>query len=78
VPHPEKVLLEGAEEAFNTAVAFGLADKGRRGLHAEKADLALEVVAHELGAVVMAPLHAEGDAFGEAAELFAHGLSHRL
>jgi hypothetical protein len=29
VPHPEKLLLEGAEEAFDAAVAFRLADEGR-------------------------------------------------
>ena len=29
VPHPEKLFLEGAEEAFDAAVAFRLADEGR-------------------------------------------------
>ena len=48
MPHPEKLLLESAEETFDAAVAFGLTDEGRGGLQAEKADLALKVVAHEL------------------------------
>lgn len=29
MPHTAKLLIEGAEKAFATAVAFGLADKGR-------------------------------------------------
>jgi len=29
MPHPEKLLLESAEDTFDTAVAFRLADEGR-------------------------------------------------
>ena len=28
-PHPQEVLLEGPDEPFGAAVAFGLADEGR-------------------------------------------------
>lgn len=36
VPHPEKLLFEGAEEALNAAVALGLADKVRGGLQPKR------------------------------------------
>ena len=37
-PHPEQVLLQGADEPFGAAIAFRGADKGRRTLDAEKAN----------------------------------------
>jgi hypothetical protein len=38
VPHPEKLLFEGAEEAFNAAVALRFADKGMQGRYDEAAN----------------------------------------
>ena len=40
-PHPEKVLLQGPDEPFDTAVALGLAHESRRARDAEEGELAL-------------------------------------
>src|SRR3954451_25440949 len=76
-PHPEQVLLQGADEALRAAVALGLAHEGRRALDAEEADLTLEVVADVLTPVVMTE-EAGSDALGEGAEALAHRLPDRL
>src|SRR4051794_12225333 len=60
-PQPQQVLLERADEPLGAAVALGLADEGRRALHAEEADLPLEVVADVLAAVVVAEPQPGGD-----------------
>jgi len=78
VSHPEQLFLEGAEEALDAAVAFGLPDKGGRGGDARKGDLTLEVVAHESRAVIMPQPHAAGAVFCEAAELLMHRAADRL
>ena len=56
VVDPEQLFLERSEETFDTTVAFQLADEGRRGFDAHETDLVLEVVAHELRAVIMSEL----------------------
>ena len=61
-PEPEQVLLEDADEALDSAVALGLADEGRRTLQAEEVELVLEVVGHELRAVIVAQAETAGDA----------------
>src|SRR5918996_1099539 len=75
---PQEVLLEGPDEALDTAVAFGLAHEGRRALDAEEGQLALVVVGDELTAVVVAELEAAGDARAEGAEAGTHSLAQRL
>ncbi len=39
VTHPEQLLFEISEEAFDAPVAFRLAHERRRGVQSEKADL---------------------------------------
>src|SRR3954454_21371202 len=51
---PQQVLLQGPDEPLGAAVPFGLAHEGRRALDAEEADLALEVMADVLAAVIVA------------------------
>src|ERR671917_1230804 len=75
---PTEVLLEGADEAFRDAVAFRLADEGRRALDAEEGDLVLEVTGHVVGAVVVAKREALGDVPLNGAEVAQDALTHRL
>src|SRR5919112_3385734 len=72
-PHPQQVLLQGADEPLGAAVALGLPDEGRRALEAEEADLGLEVVADVLATVVMAEPQPGGDALAEAAMAASDG-----
>jgi hypothetical protein len=51
---PQQVLLEGPNEALDTAVALGLAHESRRARDAEEGERALVVVGDELAAVVVA------------------------
>src|SRR5487761_375348 len=74
VADPEQLLLEGSDEALRNSIALGLAHEGGAGLDAEKAQLGLVVVAHELAAVVVAELEADADLFGIAAENEADAL----
>ena len=53
--HPEQLLLERADEALGAAVALGCGHERRARADAEEAQLALEVVAEVLAAVVVAP-----------------------
>ena len=69
VPHPEQLLFESTENALDAAVALGLTHEGGRGFDAEEASFLLKMVAHELGAVIVAQLQAGGDVLGEAAEI---------
>src|SRR3954454_4823800 len=76
--HPEQVLLERPDEPLGAAVALGLADEGRRALHAEEADLDLEVVADVLAAVVVAEPQPGGDVPAEGTVAPPDGLPDRL
>ena len=58
----EQLLLQGADEALDAPVAFGLTDEGRARLDAEGPELVLKGMRDELAAVVMAQRHACGDA----------------
>lgn len=73
-PHPQEVLLEGADEAFGAAITLRRADEGGRALDAEELQLVLERVGHVLAGVVMAEGEACRDALGEAAEVLADTL----
>jgi hypothetical protein len=61
-PQPEQLLLQGADEALDAPVAFGLSHEGRARLDADGLELVLEGVGDELAAVVMAQRHACGGA----------------
>src|SRR4051794_8983222 len=76
--HPQEVLLQGANEAFGDAVAFGLADEGGRALEAEEADLVLEVAGQVVGAVVVAQGETLGAVPLDAAEVAQDALAYRL
>ena len=71
---PEKLLLEGAPEALDAAVAFGGADKGWAGVHAQEAQFSLEGPGDELAAVVVTQLEAVCDGLPHAAEAGPAGL----
>ena len=74
VPDPEQLLLERFEEAFDTAVAFGLANERRRRFHAQETDFVLEIVAHELRAVIVPESKSSGGVGLEASEVFMDAL----
>ena len=78
VSHPKQLFLEGAEESLDAAVAFRLPDKGGRRSDAKKGDLILEVVAHELRAVIMPESDAASYVFCKTTELFTHRLADRF
>src|SRR5690242_12638569 len=78
VADPQQVLLQGPNEPLGAAVALGLPHERRRAFDAEEADLTLKVVAHVLGAVIVAKGEAMGDVLGEGAEALAHALTDRL
>src|SRR5215213_9015701 len=66
------LLLQRAEEALDDAIRLGLSDEGVARRHAPEADLLLEVVGHEVAAVVMAQREAAGCTGAEMAEDLAH------
>src|SRR6195952_2433461 len=63
--------LEGAEEALDDAVGLGLGDEGETGGDAPEPDLLLEMLGHEVGAVVVAQREAAGGVGAEFAALLA-------
>src|SRR4051794_5733185 len=76
--HPEKVLLQGADEAFRDTVALGLADERGRALDAEEGDLVLEVTGHVVRAVVVTEREALGHILLDGTEVAQDALAHRL
>src|SRR4051794_38688119 len=76
-PHPQELLLEGADEPLSSSVALGLAHEARRTGHAEELQLPLEVVAEVVAAVVMADRQATGDLRLERAEVLPDALPQR-
>ena len=75
VPDPQQLLLERSEEAFDTAVAFRLANKRRRRLDPQEGEFVLEVVAHELRTVIVPESESFGAAPAEAAEVLTDTLA---
>ena len=53
VPDPQQLLLERSEEAFDTAIAFRLANECRRRFNPQEGEFVLEVVAHELRGMIV-------------------------
>ncbi len=78
VADPEELLLERPKEALDAAVAFGLPHKRRRGRHAEKRDLGLEVATEIDAAVVVPDREPVSDRGGETAEVVTDALAQRL
>ena len=63
--------LEGAEEALDDAVGLRLGDEGEARGDAPELDLLLEVLGHEVGAVVMAQRETAGGVGAEVAAILA-------
>ena len=78
MPHPEHLFFEGAEEALDAAVPFGLADEGQRRHDAKEPKFGLEVVTHVLTAVIVAGREPGRRCGGHAPEMIADALPHRL
>src|SRR3954470_13985109 len=77
-PHPEQVLLQGADEALGAAVALGGSHEGGRTLDAQEGKLLLEGVGHVLRSVIVPHGETARDLFGESAEAAPHALADRL
>ena len=75
VPDPQQLLLERSEEAFDTAVAFRFANKRRRRLDSQEGEFVLEVIAHELGTVIVPESESFGGGGPEAAEVLTDTLA---
>ena len=71
---PEKLLLKGAPEALDAAVAFGGTDEGGTGVHAQEAQFGLEGPGDELAPVVVAKLEAGCDGLPHTPEAGPAGL----
>ena len=71
---PEKLLLKGAPEALDAAVAFGGTDEGGTGVHAQEAQFGLEGPGDELATIVMAQFEAGSDGLPHPAEAGPAGL----
>src|SRR3712207_8679860 len=67
------LLSERAEESLDDAIGLRLSDEGVARRHAPEPDLLLEVVGHEVAAVIVAEREAAGGAGGEVTELPADG-----
>src|SRR4051794_17475279 len=71
------LLFERAEEPLDGAIGFRLSDEGVARRHAPEPDLLLEMVGHEVAAVVVAEREAAAGAGagagGEVTELLADG-----
>ena len=72
------LLLQRPEEPLDHAVRFWLSDEGIARGHAPEPDLLLEVIGHEVAAVVMSQREATGGVGAEVAELLADGHAKRL
>src|SRR4029453_14829854 len=76
-PHPEQVLLQGADEALGAAVPLGSPHKGGRALDAEEGKLLLEGVGHVLAPVIVPHGETAPDPLSKAAEAAPHALPDR-
>src|SRR3954465_15009354 len=77
-PHPEQVLLEGADEALGAAISLRRPHKGGRACDAQKGKLLLEGVGHELASVIVPAARTARDPLSKAAEAAPHALADRL
>ena len=74
-PDSQQLLFERPEEAFDTAIAFRLANECRRRLNPQEGEFVLEVIAHELGTVIVPESESFGGAAPEAAEVLTDTLA---
>src|SRR3954469_2388032 len=77
-PHPQELLLQGADEPLGAPVPLRLPHEARRAGHAEEPQLALEVVAEVVAPVVVPDGQALGGPGLELAEVLPHALPERL
>lgn len=75
---PQRVLLEGADEALGAAIPLRGAHEGGRARDAQERELRLEGVRHVLASVIVPDAQAGGDLGREAAEGLPHPLADRL
>ena len=75
VPDPQQLLLERPEEAFDTAIAFRLANKRRRRFDSQEGEFVLEVVAHELRTVIVPESESFGGGGLESSEVLTDTLA---
>src|SRR5947209_13255198 len=73
-PHPEELLLQGADEPLGAAVALRLPHEARRAGHAEKPQLPLEVIAEVVAPVVVPDGQPLGGLGPEPAEVLPQAL----
>ncbi|MCS6930988.1 MAG: hypothetical protein NZM27_02115, partial [Acetobacteraceae bacterium] len=74
----DDLLLQGPEQSLDDAVRLGFSDEGVAWRDAPEPGLLLEVVGHEVAAMVVAEREAAGGARGKMAELLADGHAQRL
>src|SRR3954469_2766673 len=77
-PHPEQVLLEGANKALRAAIPLGRPHEGRRACDAQEAEFLLESIGHVLAPMIVPHGKTARDLFGESAEAAPHALADRL
>src|SRR5919205_505673 len=78
VLHPEELFFKGTDEAFGAAVPLWCPYEGGAAGDAEEAQLGLEMIAHELAAVIVSQSQPSGDLFAVGPEVGADALPQRL
>ena len=73
--HPQEILLEQANKAFDASVALGLSHEGGRRLDAEKIQFVLEVIRYIDRAMIVPHLQPHRPLRGIAAHVFPRGLA---
>src|SRR5215813_14113564 len=69
VLHPEELFFQGPDEALGTAVALRFPHEGRAARDPQEAQLGLEVIAHELAAMILPQRQPGGDLLAVGAEV---------
>ena len=77
-PHPQQVLLQGADESLCYAVALGLAHEGGRCFDPQAFDFVLEIAGHVVGAMIVTQLQSTRHTGSDGSEAPMHALAHRL
>src|SRR3954462_6714245 len=74
-PHPEQVLLEGANKALRAAISLRRPHEGGRACDAQKGKLLLEGVGHVLAPVIVPHGQTAPDPLSKAAKAAPHALA---
>ena len=77
-PHPQQVLLQGADEALCDAVALWLSHEGGRSFDSQAFDFVLEIAGHIVGAMIVTQLQSTRHTGSDGSEAPMHPLTHRL